>query len=178
MNLKVTVIVTTVIAGGLRPMSGIATPQDNPLVHEAIVNGSVDEVWQAFTTSSGLQAWMVPHAEIDLKVGGKMRTNFNPQGKLGDEETIENLILSFEPKRMLSFRVSQTPVGFPFVNAVKSVWTVVYFEALGLRQTRVRQVSLGFGEDEESRKMRGFFETADAGLLASLQKRFAAQPPE
>jgi hypothetical protein len=30
-----------------------------------------------------------------------MRTNYNPQGRLGDPQTIENVILSFEPRRML-----------------------------------------------------------------------------
>lgn len=177
MKFKASVIAAVLVAGGLCPTSSIAA-QDDRIAHEAVLNASLDEAWAAFTTAAGLEAWMVPHADIELKVGGTMRTNFSPKGKLGDPGTIHNTILSFEPKRMLSFKVSHTPAGFPFVNAVKSMWTVVYFDALGPNRTRVRQVNLGFGNDEESRKMREFFETSDAEVMSALQKRFAAQHPQ
>ena len=55
------------------------------------------------------------------------------------------------------------------------MWTVVYFEAQGEKATRVRGVSLGFGDDEESRKMREFFNRGNAITLEHLQKRFAAK---
>jgi hypothetical protein len=35
------------------------------------------------------------------------------------------------------------------------MWTVVCFDADGPAQTKVREVSLGFGPDEESQRMRG-----------------------
>ena len=46
-------------------------------------------------------------------------------------QTIENVILSFEPRRMLSVRVAKAPENFPFPNAIRHTWTVVYFEAAG-----------------------------------------------
>ena len=55
------------------------------------------------------------------------------------------------------------------------MWTVVYFEAEGEKATRVREVCLGFGEDDESRKMREFFNRGNAITLERLKKRFAAK---
>jgi len=118
---------------------------------------------------------MVAQAEIDLKVGGKMRTQYNSKGTLEDGRGIENTILSYEPMRMLSFKVTRAPEGFPFPSAIKSMWTVLYFEAQGEKATRVRGVCMGFGDDDESRKMREFFNQGNAVTLRRLQKRFAAK---
>jgi hypothetical protein len=96
------------------------------------------------------------HAEIELRVGGLMRTNHNVQGQLGDPQTIENTILSFEPLRMMSIKVAKPPANFPFPNAVRQMWTVLYFTAAGATRTNVREVTLGFGADGESQRMRVF----------------------
>ena len=151
---------------------------DNHLIHEGMVEASVDNVWAAFTTKEGLESWMAAHAEIELKVGGKMSTLYDPKGKIGDPKTIENTILSFDPKRMLSIKVSKAPEGFPFPNAVKNMWTVIYFEKKDSRKTRVTEIDLGFGIDEESKKMREFFNRGNAFTLQQLQKRFAPKMPK
>ena len=155
-------------------MHGAISAQDvSPVSHEGIVEGSPDQVWAAFTTSEGLQAWLAPHAEIDLRVGGLMRTNYNVQGQLGDPQTIENIILSYEPGRMISIKVAKPPANFPFPNAVRQMWTVMYFSAAGPNRTTVREVTLGFGSDPEAQKMRAFFNQGNATTLSQLQRHFA-----
>jgi uncharacterized protein YndB with AHSA1/START domain len=146
-----------------------------PIAHEGVVEAPLAAVWAAFTTSEGLRSWMAPHAEIDLRVGGVMRTNYNAQGQLGDSGTIENSILSFEPERMLSIKVARPPANFPFPNAIRQMWSVVYFEAAGPGRTTVRAVSLGFGSDPESQSMRAFFNQGNATTLSRLQKHFAGR---
>jgi uncharacterized protein YndB with AHSA1/START domain len=153
--------------------NGDSAQDERPLVHEGIVNAPLEQVWAAYTTKAGLESWMVAHAEIDLRVGGKMRTQYNPKGTLEGGHGIENTILSYEPMRMLSFKVTRAPQGFPFPNAISNMWSVVYFEAQGEKATRVREVSLGFGDDEESKKMREFFNRGNAITMERLQKRFA-----
>ncbi len=54
----------------------------------------------------------------------------------------------------------------------KGMWTVIYFDSIDERSTRVRVVSLGFGDDPESIRMRAFFDRGNAFTLQSLQKRF------
>jgi len=151
-----------------------AAAQDvGPIVEEVTVEAALDRVWAAFATSDGLQAWMAPHAAIDLRVGGLMRANYNPQGELGDAQTIENVILSFEPQRMLSIKVAKAPAGFPFANAVREMWTVLYFTAAGPKRTSVRGVTLGFSTDPESQRMREFFVAGNDTTMTRLKRYFA-----
>ncbi len=151
-----------------------AANAQQPLVVEGVVGAPIDSVWNAFTTSAGLESWMAAHATFDLRVGGTMRTVYSPDAAVGDASTIENIILAYEPKRMLAMKVSKTPAGFPFPNAIRNMWTVVYFDAVNAKTTRVREVSMGFGPDEESQKMRQFFDGGNAATLTALQKRFAS----
>lgn len=146
--------------------------EDTRLVHEGIVAAPVDQVWKAFATPEGQREWMVAHAEIDLRVGGLMRAHYDPKGTLGDPGTIENTIISYEPGRMLSMRVSKAPQGFPFPHAVTRMWSVVYFQPEGAAATRVRIVSMGFAGDEESKAMRAFFDRGNGWTLRKLQERF------
>lgn len=146
---------------------------DNPLVHEGIVNAPLDQVWAAYTTKTGLESWMAAHAEIDLRVGGVMKTQHDSKGTTDDATAIANTILSYEPLRLLSLKVTKFPQGFPFPTAIRNMWTIVYFEAQGEKATRVREICLGFGPDEESAKMREFFNRGNAFTMELLQKHFA-----
>lgn len=148
------------------------------LVHDAVVDGSVEEVWAAWATSEGLEGWLAPHADIDLRIGGKMRTVYDPNGQLGDPATIENTILSYEPERMLSIQVSKAPEGFPFPDAIGRMWTVVYLEGESPETTRVRIVGMGFSSDEESVRMREFFDGGNAQTLRQLQRHFGQRRSE
>ena len=150
----------------------------SPLVHEAVVEAPLVEMWNAWSTSEGLSAWMAPHAEIDMRVGGLMRANYNPEGRLGDSQTIVNTVLSFEPQRMISIKVVQIPEGFPFPNAITQMWSVIYFVAVDSNRTAVREVSLGFSSDEESQRMRGFFNRGNAATMSELQRYFAEKGRE
>jgi uncharacterized protein YndB with AHSA1/START domain len=67
----------------------------------------------AWTTHEGRASWLAPHGSVDLRIGGLMRTNYKVAGALGDAQTIENAILSFEPERMLSIKVTQAPENAP-----------------------------------------------------------------
>ena len=167
-----TVVLALAVAAICVPAAGA---EDNPLVHEGIVAAPLEDVWTAFTTKAGLESWMVAHAEIELKIGGRMRTHYDPKGTIGDAKTIENEIICYDPKRMLSFKVSKPQEGFPYPNAVKKMWTVIYLEPDSPKTTRVRVVGLGFGDDEESKKMRAFFDRGNAFTLKKLQERFATK---
>lgn len=155
--------------------AGSARGQDvSPVVSEAVIDAPRDSVWAAWATSAGLRSWLAPHADIDLRVGGLMRASYSAQGTLGDAGTIENTVLSYEPGRMLSIRVSKAPDGFPFATAIGEMWSVIYLDAAGARRTHIRVVSLGFTPGEESQRMRTFFERGNAMTLQQLQRRFAA----
>ena len=153
----------------------IVAADSPPLVHHGVVEASLDDVWAAFTTTAGLKAWMVPHADIELKIGGKMRTHYDKNGTLGDDNSIENTILSYDPKRMLSIKATKAPKNFPFHKSIERMWSVIYFEPVGAKRTKVTVVGLGYGDDEESQKLRRHFEVGNPYTLKKLQQHFTAK---
>lgn len=144
-----------------------------PVVSEGVVDAPLAQVWRAWATAEGLRSWMAPVADIDLRVGGLMRANYAATGSLEDDGAIHNTVLSFEPERMLSIKVARFPTGFPFPNAIRNMWTVILLSPVEGGRTLVHAASLGFTPDEESQKMRAFFEQGNAVTLQALQKRFA-----
>ena len=93
----------------------LAPPENARQVLEIEIDASIDQVWDAFTTTAGFKSWAAPLADVDFKIGGKWRANYNPQGKLGDATTIENTILSYDPRRM---PVSYTHLTLPTILRV------------------------------------------------------------
>lgn len=159
----------------LATLAASAHGQDTgAIVAEGIVESSVETVWEAWSTDRGLMSWLAPHASIDFRVGGAMRTNYDPAGSLGDSQTIENTILSFEPHRMLSLKVTKAPQNFSFPRAIHEMWTVMYFEPLAGSRTKVRVVSLGFSADDESQRMRAFFERGNLTTIEQLKRGLTA----
>jgi uncharacterized protein YndB with AHSA1/START domain len=157
-------------------VSSTAVAQDKPdalsFVNEGTVNAPINEVWKVWSTSEGYKAVGVALADVDLRVGGLIRARYAADGTLGDDQTIENEILAFEPPRMIAIRIHKTPSNFPFKDAWKHTWTVVTLTALPDGRTHVRAASLGFGTDAESLAMRRFFERGNAQTLDTLAARF------
>lgn len=149
-----------------------------PQVSEGVVKASASTVWKVFSTAEGFKNLGPALCEMDFRVGGQIRSHYNPKGTLGDEGTIHNEILSFEPERMLSIRIKKPPQGFPFAEATwQATWTVISFSDLGEGRTHVRIVGFGYPETEDGRKMRQFFESGNAWTLTRLQKHFDAAAP-
>jgi uncharacterized protein YndB with AHSA1/START domain len=153
---------------------------ERTLVHETVVAAPVAEVWNAFTTSEGFASWAVAHAEIDLRIGGDMRTHYKPEGVLGDEGTIINRIISFEPERMLSIQNVQAPKAFKNAELFQQTWTVISFEPVAPDRTHVRCVGLGFGEGSEWDEVYTKFKAGNAHTLEKLRQKFepAAAPDD
>ena len=146
---------------------------DEVVVNEAIVNAPVSEVWKAFTTKAGMESWMVGTGDIDLRIGGLMRTSYQKNADLSGDTSIHQQILSLDPERMLSYRTVKPPANFPFTQQISSTWVAVYFEPLDATHTRVVARMLGYTNDPESQKMRAFFATGNKATLDSLVKRFS-----
>ena len=143
-----------------------------PIVAIAVVDAPVEQVWRAFTTREGAESWMVAHADVDLRVGGKMRTHYSKDGKLGDPGTIENTIICYDPQRMISIKNTRAPESFPFKKAIQEMWTVIYFEPVESGKTKVTCRGLGFTDDPESQQMRKFFERGNQITMDALVARF------
>ncbi len=161
------------------PRADPAVLADNSpsFVNEGVVNAPPSEVWKVLSTPEGFKALGVAHADMDFRVGGLIRSHYKPEGVLGDDGTIQNRILAFEPQRMLAIQIDRPPKSFPFKNAWKKTWTVITLTDLGDGRTRVRIASMGYGSDEESQAMRRFFETGNDWTIKSMQAHFGAAGP-
>jgi uncharacterized protein YndB with AHSA1/START domain len=151
---------------------------DVSFVTEGLVDAPIQAVWKVLSTSEGYKALGPAQAEVDLRIGGTIRSRYRNDGPLGDDETIENTILAYEPPTMMALQIRKTPASFPFKEAWKHPWTVLTLTAVGEGQTLVRASSLGFGTDEESLAMRRFFEVGNQQTIESLRTRFqtASEP--
>jgi uncharacterized protein YndB with AHSA1/START domain len=143
-------------------------------VNEGVVDAPVAEVWKVFSTSEGYKVLGPALAEVDLRIGGAIRSRYDANGTLGDAETIENTILAYEPPTMMAIRIAKTPATFPFKNAWKTTWTVITLSPVDGNKTHLRTASLGFDADEESVAMRRFFEAGNQSSIELVRRHFAA----
>lgn len=149
-----------------------------PQVTEGFVNATTAEVWRLFTTSEGYKLTGAALAEVDLRIGGLIRSHYNPQAQLGDAETIVNEILAFEPERMLAIRIKQPPASFPYKDAAADTWTVIYMNPAGDNMTQVRIVGLGYSDAPQSQAMRKFFAEGNRWTLDHIAKRYWPKCPK
>jgi uncharacterized protein YndB with AHSA1/START domain len=169
MIVKTTLAAIPILLSGAMLLSAVSI---DTIVTEGIVNAPVDAVWKAFTTRQGLESWMVAKTEIDLKVGGLWRTSYSKESTLDDDAAIHHTILAYDPGKMFSFRTVKFPKSFPFPNVILKTWNVMYFEPVGEGQTKVTARMLGFTDEDESQRMRTFFEQGNRETMDSLIKRF------
>ena len=163
------VILTLFVTATLFCQSSDTAPT---FVNEATINAPVAAVWNIWTSGEAYKSLGVAKADVDFRIGGLIRSHYSATGVLGDEETIENRILAYEPLHMIAIRIERPPKSFRFKEAWKNTWTVVTLTDLGNSQTHIRVASMGYGTDEESAAMRKFFESGNASTLKTLQKHF------
>ncbi len=142
-------------------------------VNEGVIPAPIDEVWKVFSTSEGYKALGPALAEVDLRVGGTIRSRYRADGVLGDAETIENVIIEYRAPVTMAIRIQKTPASFPFKEAWKSAWTVLTLTPTD-DGTHLRIASHGYGTDDESLAMRRFFEAGNQQTLETLRRHFGA----
>ena len=55
------------------------------------------------------------------------------------------------------------------------MWTVIHFEDAGPGRTRLRIIGVGYGDDDESRKLQAFFDKGNDYTIKKLQAKFDRQ---
>jgi len=123
-----------------------------------IVNVVLDSVWNAYTTKIGWESWATAIADIDFKINGIIKTNYNKAGKIGDESTITLHILNYVPKRMLTLQAELTK-NFPeFMKAdEKDLYNVILFEEVSPSKTKVTSYGIGYKNNEKYMSLMKFF---------------------
>ncbi len=108
---------------------------DRSIEIEAVVHGTVEEVWRAIATGPGISSWYVPHT-VEERTGGSATASFGP----GPEMQIAGRVVAWEPPHRIVFAGADGSDGLAFE------WLV---EARDGASCVVRLVNSGFGSGEE-----------------------------
>lgn len=132
---------------------------DNLVLKQSfVVNVPLDSVWNAYTTKKGWESWATAKAEIDFKINGIIKTNYNKDGEIGDETTITLNVVNYIPQRMLTLQAELTK-NFPeFMKAdEKDLFNMILFEAIEPSKTKVVSYGIGYKNNEKYMSLMKFF---------------------
>ena len=143
---------------------------DETVSSEAVVEGSRESIWRLLTTREGLESWIVPHANVDLRVGGFLRTNHVANGKIGDGNTVTNVILSLSSKKKFTVKLVEAPQTIPLAKSLVGTWYEITLSEVSKTRTRVRCVGHGFPEGPMGYAGRTIAGQGNDWALRELQK--------
>lgn len=143
------------------------------LSHEILIDAPPAEIWQAIATAQGWAGWAVP---IAWGEGDVIETSYAPGAARGDPTNIRQQIALSVPGRLLAFRTTRAPDGFPHFDTFRQVLHLFELEPLGESRTRVRLTGTGYADTEAGRQLLTFFRDGNRVSLERLRRRFAAGP--
>ena len=139
------------------------------------VAAPLEKVWEFYTTSAGWRAWIAPVVEVDFRVGGTIKTHFDPKGKIGDPNTITLRIINYVPRRLITLQ-SEPNERMRAVSQQeqKDIFNVIEFEAIDGKRTRVTSHGIGYRDLPGHREVLEYFKRAGGAhyqkLIKALEK--------
>lgn len=134
------------------------------------VNSSTDTVWWKWTTHEGLLTFFGADNKVNLEIGGEYEIYFlldNPIGERGGEG---NKVLSYIPKKMLSFTWNAPPQYPEIRNHKHKTWVVVEFNPISKDKTQVKISHLGWLTGEKWDTVYNYFDEAWGTVLDWLEE--------
>lgn len=157
-------------------LAGAALCAERAIEKSAIVDATLDQAWDSWTTREGIVSFFAPDAKIEPRVGGAFHIYIDPLAQPGSKGADDMRYMALQPKKMLSFDWNAPP-HLPAVRAQRS-FVVVRFEPVGEKQTRVTLHHTGWGEGAEWDQAYAYFDKAWGGVLVNLQKRWKQGPQD
>jgi uncharacterized protein YndB with AHSA1/START domain len=144
------------------------------MIHkQATPPADLDAVWHAWTTIEGAATFFAPAVNIELRHGGPYEIFFFPDRPPGQRGAEGTKVLSYLPRRMLSFEWDAPP-KWPAIRAQRTI-VVVLFEPVA-DGTQVDFYHLGWGEGAEWGEVFAYFEEAWDTIMGRLMRRFEEGP--
>lgn len=147
---------------------------ERTIAKQVLVDATVNQVWQAWTTVEGIQTFFARRAHVELRPGGRYEIIFFPKEEPGRRGAEGMHVLSLLPPRMLSFEWNAPP-DYPEVRKHRT-WVVVELAAAGPNQTQVSLTHLGWQDGEQWDQVFAYFMRAWDVVLGRLQHRFEHGP--
>ena len=138
--------------------------------HDVLINAPLSEVWAAYTTAQGIKGWIAPVADIDLRTGGLMRTNYDATKTLDDPSSILLTVRNYIPHKMLTLQASLTNHFEGFTKEEQgNMYNVVLFEAISKKKTRLISYGLGYKKEAKYLALLKFFIPANEWTYQQLK---------
>lgn len=141
---------------------------------EVVVDASLDQAWDAWTTREGIVSFFAPDARVQAQVGGPFQIYFDPQGEPGQKGADDMRFLAVQPRRMISFDWNAPP-SMPEARQQRSL-VIVRFAPVDGQHTRVSLHHVGWGDGGEWDQAYAYFDKAWARVLGNMKQRFEQGP--
>jgi uncharacterized protein YndB with AHSA1/START domain len=155
---------------------GSAAAAERAIDKEVLVNATLDQAWQAWTTREGIVTFFAPDAKIEARVGGAFQIYFDPGAAPGAKGADDMRFLALQPQKMLSFDWNAPP-SLPEARQQRT-FVVVRFAAVDDKSTRVSLHHTGWGEGGEWDKAYSYFDRVWANVLGGMKTRFERGPTD
>lgn len=141
---------------------------DRKIVKTKHIPESLDKVWWRWTTHEGLQTFFGVENTIELIPHGRFEIYFlmnNPEGLRGSEGCT---ILTYLPKKMLSFSWNAPPEFDEVRNSDYKTWVVVEFNEIAMNEVEIIVTHLGWPDNELWDPVYQYFDEAWGYVLNRL----------
>ena len=153
---------------------GVAGAAERAIDKEVVVNATLDQAWDAWTTREGIVSFFAPDAQVEPRVGGAFHIHMDPGGAPGMKGADDMRYMALQPKKMLSFDWNAPP-HLPEARAQRT-FVVVRFAAVDDKTTRVTLHHTGWGEGGQWDQAFAYFDRAWGNVLDNLKKRYDSGP--
>ena len=153
---------------------GASAAAERAIDKEVVVNATLDQAWEAWTTREGIRSFFAPDAVVEPRVGGAFHIHMDPGGAPGMKGADEMHYMALQPKKMISFDWNAPP-HLPEARAQRT-FVVVRFAAVDEKTTRVTLHHTGWGDGGQWDQAYAYFDRAWGNVLANLKKRYDSGP--
>jgi hypothetical protein len=160
----------------VRDTSYVTSTGERVLRIETTVHASVNQVWECWTTSAGLQRWMAPVANIDLRIGGTISTNYSKDARVGDPGTILLKITNYLERELVTLKVTLND-SFPIKTRAddKDLQEIVQVKDMGNGRTKIVSSMVGWGSGKEWDDTYNFFAKGNVWTYRQLAKYLVSE---
>ena len=150
--------------------------QEKTINFEFTINASPQELYNAWATTDGIKTFFAPDGKVELKMFGDYHIYFFPENEPGSRGAEDEIVLSYEPNKMISFTWGFPP-SLAELRANQKTIVNIRFAETDDGKTKVHFTHSGWGEGEDWQKGYDYFVSAWGNVvLARLQYRFDVGP--
>ena len=144
-------------------------PGERVLIQTARVKADLKSAWNAYTTNEGWTAWAAPVADIDLRVGGTIKTHYVAGAKIGSQGTNTLRIVGYVPERLLVLRAEPSALWSDELRRDADRFTnVIVFTPVSQSESDITSYGIGYRDSAAHAQLLAFFEKANVKLLHGL----------